>query len=149
MNEELSNEALPCSMMLQVQRLYDGELPDEQVAVVQGHLKECAVCQEFHRSFENVSAELNTLPLPGHDWRIAMTRRLVNEQAGDFRFVRRLTGIAAVLVAGLSTLAFTLTSSNVEQQSPFAAIDQWSKYSSTTEHELASVMVQELSESNQ
>lgn len=143
------NEELPCSMMMQVQRLFDGELPDAQIAIVQAHLKDCAVCQEFHRSFEMTSSALGALPLPGHEWRVAMTRRLVNEQASDYRFVRRLTGIAAVLVVGLSTLAFTVRSSSVEQTSPFAGIDQWSTYSSNSDHELASVMVQELSESNQ
>lgn len=149
MKEELEQ---PCPMILQVQRLFDAELPEEQINIVRSHSKTCPICREFHAAFEKTSERLSQIPQPDERWHRELTESITREQADDLRFLRRLSAVAAVLVVGLTGLVITLsspTTSVTTEASPFAALDQWSQYGSRSDNELAGVMIRELSETNQ
>ena len=149
MNEELDPSF--CPMTLQVQRLFDGELADEEIPAVQQHLEECSRCADYFASFEKTSQMFaDIVPPPDSSWQHDLLWDLKVQTTRDLRFVRQIAAVAAILVAGLSAVSFTLNSSTVKTDtSPYAAIDQWSGYSTRSSNEVASTFVQELSEAQQ
>ena len=91
----------PCPQIPRVHAFYDGELPAEQAALVQAHLRTCAICSEELRSLQNLSQQIRDLAPQSDTQTLAAIRMHVHRNLPSpmLRTAWRLTAAAAVVMA--------------------------------------------------
>ena len=91
----------PCPRIPLVHLLFDGELPFEQITVMEAHLRDCATCADELRSLQQLSLRIRThAPIPDAQ-SLAAIRRNVERRLPSplLRTAWRLTAAAAVVMA--------------------------------------------------
>jgi anti-sigma factor RsiW len=106
-----------CSFQPQLSAYYDGELSEEQRAHLEAHLAHCSVCAAELRSYGKLSAAMaSQLPAPMPRQTLDRLKVNVRREAQQHwwryagaqfeRTVRRVTGVAAVILVGASAAFF-------------------------------------------